>query len=93
MDTMAETTITLAEVERDLPRVLRSVPPNESVTVVDENGVPIARFVPLQEEATEAEKQQDIQGWLERMEAFAKQVDKAWKGDERAVETLSRMRR
>lgn len=92
MDTMAETTITLAEVERDLRRVLRSVPPNESVTVVDENGVP-ARFVPLQEEATEAEKQQDIQGWLERMEAFAEQVDKAWKGDERAVETLSRMRR
>jgi antitoxin (DNA-binding transcriptional repressor) of toxin-antitoxin stability system len=89
---MSEMTITLAEVERDLRRLLHSVPPNESVTVVDENGVAIARFISLQGEEAEEEKQ-DIRDWLERMEAFAEQVDKAWKGDEGGVETLSRMRR
>ncbi len=93
--------ISIEEAERDLRGLLLSLRDSESVTVLDEEGTPVAALTGLKSEAkkatTQAEGASAVKGmsideWLEGMERLAKEVDAAWKGDKSGLDELRESR-
>jgi len=83
---------------RDLRMAVAQLALGETVTLADDDGKPLALVVSLQAEAprpeVDAEKRrQEAEAWMRRWDALAQKIDKAWQGEQGAVETLLEMRR
>lgn len=85
--------VSLEKAKQDLDKLLVQLPLGETLTLVDANGAPTAVVVSLKEyEPTKAETLTP-DAWGAAWNAFVKEVDEAWLGEESMVNTLLEMRR
>lgn len=86
--------VSLDTASLDLRGLLSELTLGDTVTLADDSGKPVALLVSLQSESENGmQKLPPGPEWLERWDALAKDVDKAWQGEKSALEELSEMRR
>jgi antitoxin (DNA-binding transcriptional repressor) of toxin-antitoxin stability system len=86
--------VSLDTVTHDLRGLLSELPLGDTVTLADDQGKPVALLVSLQAESSNGtQKSLDHSEWMERWDALAKEVEKAWQGEKSALEELTEMRR
>jgi hypothetical protein len=78
------------EAARDLKGCLERLPCGHAMRLVDPDGQPVALVTSLREEPDSGFSYDE---WEERWLALAQRIDKAWKSDKTALETLADMRR
>ncbi len=76
--------------ERDLRSLLEELGLGETATLVGSGGKPEALLISLRSVEREAETESD---WEDRWDELARKVDRAWRSNKGAVETLTEMRR
>jgi len=74
----------------DLRRALDSLPPGESVRLLDAAGEPVAVVLPA---CRLSGRKVTWEEWKREWMALAEKVSQAWKSDRTALETLAEMRR
>jgi antitoxin (DNA-binding transcriptional repressor) of toxin-antitoxin stability system len=83
-------TLPIERAERDLRGLIAQLNRGETVTLIGTEGVPIALLVSLKPMLRENHEEAD---WDARWDALARQVSRAWKSEESAVELPTEMRR
>ena len=76
--------------ESNLEELLKDLPLGESITLIGPEGSPVALLVSLKSGKIKKNQAED---WDARMDVLAQKVSRAWKGEKKAVEFLSEMRR
>lgn len=84
-----ETTLTVAEAERDLHGVLRALRPGETVTLVDETGTSVGRLSSATKDEADMGHEESFQDAWDRL---AEDVSASWQGEKSALEELQDQR-
>ena len=76
--------------ESNLEELLKNLPLGESITLIGQEGYPVALLISLKSGKIQKNRADD---WDTRMDTLAEKVSQDWKGERNVVEVLSEMRR
>jgi antitoxin (DNA-binding transcriptional repressor) of toxin-antitoxin stability system len=76
--------------ESNLEELLKDLSLGESITLIGQEGSPVALLISLKSGKIQENRADD---WDTRMDTLAEKVNRAWKGEKSAVDVLSEMRR
>jgi len=76
--------------ESNLEELLKDLPLGESITLIGQEGSPVALLISLKSGKNQKNR---TDNWDARMDTLAEKVSRAWKGEKNVVEVLSEMRR
>ncbi len=87
-------TISISEAERDLRGLLQSLRRDASITVVDEDGAPMATLIRAKAEAEKEanEAAMSVDEWQAAWDHLAEEVSAKWKGDKSGLDELRESR-
>ena len=83
------TTITLSEAIHNLEELLLGLTPGDTVTLVEANGTPLAVLVRINSIVSP----RPLPDWSQRWRELAKEIGRAWKTEQSALQILAEMRR